>query len=114
MLLWLRKSDASSSLEGSLGWERGGQLDPLPAKPVGAKRMRERETKKACEKERGVCVGWFCVCTCEGVRMCVGVKVSVLGGILEGVVWGCCVCERYLCVHMCCVCVSALWRGEGD
>lgn len=57
-----------------------GPTGPTPSKASGSKaNERERETKKACEKERGVCVGWLCVCKCEGVRMCVGVKASVLG-----------------------------------
>lgn len=46
--------------------------------------------------------------------MCWGEGISV-GGILEGVVWGCCVCERYLCVCICVftyvVCVFQLSGG---
>lgn len=67
-MLWLRKSDASSSLEGSLGWERGGQLDPLPTKPVGAKRMRERERLRKRVRKRGVFV--WAGCVCANVRVC--------------------------------------------
>lgn len=42
---------------------------------------------------------------------------SSMGGVLDGVVEGCCVCERHLCVfahlcvHTCCVSMFQLLRG---